>query len=85
MLDRKSLQEIKQTPYQSLANADDITKVLDGRPESLLHIAAEKHSAWGCQIAQSRHLKNKIKIMLSMGVKTLSEKQQNEKSLQDLC
>lgn len=35
----------KQNPYQSLAHTDDITKVLDGRPESLLHITTEKHSA----------------------------------------
>lgn len=78
MSDQNSQRKKMQT-YQSLAHADDVAKIFDGRPESLLHVTTEENSAWGCQVAQSSNLKKEIKVMFSMAVDTLSEMQQNEK------
>lgn len=43
--------------YQSLAYADDVTKVLDGRPEPFLHVAAEENGGGWRKVAQCRDLK----------------------------
>lgn len=42
--------------YQSLADADDVTKVLDGRSESFLHVAAEENGGGWRKVAQCRDL-----------------------------
>lgn len=42
--------------YQSLAYADNVTKVLDSRPETFLHVAAEENGGGWRKVAQCSDL-----------------------------